>query len=187
MNNILKSSLAILFTGLVIKLMDDYLDQELDKLNNRSTLAQNLGRGILPYALILFSIAMFCDYQLSVSLLWASYIVGMGVNKNQLPTGLKSYQEFLLLLILGFSILDSQVFLFSLLIILFIQTADDYIDYYRERYISKDNFINYLGRSGTVFIIIFSLVASLNLNWQLALLVMAFSVLIATLLGKKIE
>ena len=178
MRSILKTSLAVFFTGLVIKLMDDYLDQEIDRLNNRNALAVKLKRSIVPYSLLLFSFAVLCNYKLAVSLFWASYIVGMGVNKTELPFVLKSYQELFLLLLIGFLVLDSSQFLFALIIILFIQAVDDYIDYYRERYISGDNFINYFGRVGTFFIILFSLVFSLNFNWQLALLIIILSFLI---------
>ncbi|MBM7555848.1 hypothetical protein JOC47_000682 [Halanaerobacter jeridensis] len=162
--------------------MDDYLDQEIDRLNNRNALAVKLKRGIVPYSLLLFSFAILCNYKLAISLFWASYIVGMGINKTELPFTLKMYQEVFLLLIIAFLVLDSSQFLFALIIILFIQAVDDYIDYYREKYIARDNFINYFGRSGTFFIIIFSLVFSLNLNWQLTLLIIVFSFLINLLM-----
>ena len=174
--------LAVLFTGLVIKLMDDYLDQEIDRLNNRNSLAVKLKRGIVPYSLLLFSFAVLCNYKLSIALFWASYIVGMGMDRTKVKIKLKAYQELIVLLIIGFWLLETTQFLFSLLIILFIQAVDDYRDYYREKYINKDNLINYLGLGGTLFIIIFALVFSLNLNWQLTVLIIAVSCLINLLL-----
>lgn len=181
MVKIVKTSLAVFLTGVVIKLMDDYLDQEIDRLNERYSLAVRLKRKILPYSLLLFSFAVLCDYELSISLLWASYIVGMGANTKS-SLGLKVYQELILLLVMGFVLLDRGQFLFALLIILFIQTADDYIDYYREKYINKDNFINYLGRLGTLFIVAVSLSCSLICDWQLSLVVVFFTLLINLLL-----
>jgi hypothetical protein len=180
---IIQKSLAIFLTGLVIKLMDDYLDQEIDRANNRYSWAMKLETRIVPYTLLILSLAMFFDYKLSIALLWASYIVGMGVSTDNLAVGLKTYQEVIILLMIGFFILDIKQFLFSLVIILFIQASDDYIDYHREKYISSDNFINYLGRAGTLFIIVFSLVTSLNINWQLSLLVIVFSFIISILVG----
>ncbi|MFO7820254.1 MAG: hypothetical protein R6V17_08480 [Halanaerobacter sp.] len=181
MVKIVKTSLAVFLTGLVVKLMDDYLDQEIDRLNERYSLAVKLKRKILPYSLLLFSFALLCDYKLSISLLWASYIVGMGVDVKS-SWGLKVYQELSLLLVMGFFLLDRRQFLFALLIILFIQTVDDYIDYYREKYISKDNFINYLGRLGTLFIIGVSLICSLIFDWQLSLVVVFCTFLINLLI-----
>ena len=162
--------------------MDDFLDQEIDRLNNRDSVAVKLQRGILPYSLLLFSFAVLCNYKLSIALFWASYIVGMGTNKTKLSNQLKWYQELILLLIVGFLALDNLTFLFALLIILFIQAVDDYIDYYREKYINRDNLLNYLGQGGTFFIIVFSFVCSLHLNWQLTLLIMGISFVINLLI-----
>ncbi|MGM0502590.1 MAG: hypothetical protein ACQERJ_08655 [Bacillota bacterium] len=185
MVDILQTSLAVLCTGLVIKLMDDYLDQELDQLNNNYTLAAKYERRIVPYTLLLFSLAVLCDYKLAIALFWSSYIVGMGNNKSKATRGLKSYQEIIVLLALGLMLLEAQQFLFSLLIILFIHTIDDYIDYYREKHISSDNYINYLGQTGTMFVAVFSLTASLNLNWRLALIIIASTFLISLILKKR--
>ena len=178
MSGILKNGLAVIFIGLVIKLMDDYLDQEIDRLNERDSLAVKLNRGILPYSLLLFSGAVLCNYKLAISLLWASYIVGMGINKKDSSFYFADYYELPLLLLIGFLCLDKGQFLFSLLIILSIQAGDDYIDYYQEKYINRDNFVNYLGKMGTIMITFFSLAASLYLNMQLSLLIVSSSILI---------
>ncbi|PRX24074.1 hypothetical protein BX659_12537 [Orenia metallireducens] len=162
---------VIFLTGLVIKLMDDYLDQELDRMNGRQTLAMRLDRGTLPYALILLTFAVLIDYQLAIALFWSSYIVGMGMDTNRLPTGLKSYQEVMIMVVFGFLVLDYNLFLFSISIITFVQLSDDYIDYYLEEYINRDNFINYLGKVGTILLATIALVISLTIDWQMSILV----------------
>ncbi|WP_459844242.1 hypothetical protein [Halanaerocella petrolearia] len=169
--------------GLVIKLMDDYLDQEIDRLNNRQTLALKLQRGVLPYTLLLFSFAVIIDYKLAISLFWSSYIVGMGFNGESLPTGMKAYQESFIMILLGFWILGVKNFLFSLAVIFFIQLIDDYIDYHLEEYVNQSNFVNYLDRIGTLLVAMICLGVALGINWQLALVVIIFTPLISVFLG----
>ncbi|WP_408956065.1 hypothetical protein [Natroniella sp. ANB-PHB2] len=162
--------------------MDDYLDQEIDRLNERETLAIKLQRGIVPYTLLLFSFAILINYQLSISLFWASYIIGMGVSNNSLPTGLRAYQEVLIMLGLGFLVLQWKIFLFALAIILFIQLVDDFIDFHLEDYINRDNFVNYLGEWGTVLLAISSLVIALQIDWKTSLIVMIITLIVVRLL-----
>ncbi|MCK8817692.1 hypothetical protein MWH28_10005 [Natroniella sulfidigena] len=162
--------------------MDDYLDQELDRLNQQKTLAIKLQRGVVPYTLLLFSFAVLLNYQLAVSLFWASYIIGMGSSNNSLPTGLKSYQEVLIMLGLGFLVLQREIFIFALTIILFIQLVDDFIDFHSEDYINRENFVNYLGEWGTILLILFSLIIALQIDWQTSLIVMIMTLVIIKLL-----
>ncbi|WP_018248987.1 hypothetical protein [Orenia marismortui] len=175
---------VVFLTGIVIKLMDDYLDQEIDRLNGRTTLAMRLDRAIVPYSLILLTFSILIDYQLTISLFWASYIVGMGIGSDELPTGLKSYQEVIIMLIFGFLVLDSRLFLFSILIISFVQLTDDYIDYYLEEYINRGNFINYLGKIGTVLLSLLTLVGALVIDWQRGLLVIAIANIVVWILHR---
>ncbi len=181
---ILNDFSVIFLTGLVIKLMDDYLDQEIDRLNGRKTLALKLERAILPYALILMTFSSLIDPNLTVALFWASYIIGMGIDRDRLPTGLKAYQEVILMLAFGFIALDKEEFLFALSIIFFIQLVDDYIDYYLEEYINRDNFINYLGRSGTILLSFLSLTISLGINWGRGIMVIIATPIVVWLLHR---
>ncbi len=175
---------VIFLTGLVIKLMDDYLDQEIDRLNNRSSLAIKLQRGIVPYSLILISFAVLINYRLTISLFWSSYIVGMGIDNDNLPTGLKSYQEVLIMLVLGFVVLDYKLFLFALMIILFVQLVDDYIDFHLEEYLNQTNYLNYLGEVGTILLAVISLLIALWINWQRSILVISITPIIIWLVRR---
>ncbi len=182
------NNIAVVFlVGIVIKLMDDYLDQEIDRLNDRNTLSMKLGRAVVPYSLMLLSFATLIDYLLTISLFWSSYIVGMGMGMDQdnLPTGLKVYQEVVLMIILGFIVLDYELFLFSLAIISFIQLLDDYIDYHLEEYINRSSFINYLGKYGTLLLAIITLMIALIIDWQLSLIVIIVAHIIIWILHRK--
>ena len=72
--------LTICLTGIVIKLMDDYLDQEIDKIEGKHTLAVILDKALLPYTLLFMVLCMAVHPMLAGSLFLASYIIGMGHN-----------------------------------------------------------------------------------------------------------
>ncbi|MCK8827959.1 hypothetical protein MWH25_09430 [Natroniella acetigena] len=181
-SKILDTIATVFLVGLVIKIMDDYLDQEIDRLNERKTLAIKLQRGVVPYTLLLFSFAVLINYQLTISLFWASYIIGMGISNNSLPTGLKSYQEVLIMLGLGFLVLQWKLFLFTLAIILFIQLIDDFIDFHLEDYINRDNFVNYLGEWGTILLALLSLIIALQIDWKTSFIIMIITLVVVRLL-----
>lgn len=163
--------------------MDDYLDQELDRLNDKQTLALTLQRGVLPYTLLLFSFAVVIDYQLATSLFWASYIVGMGFSSHTLPTGLKSYQESLIMTILGFWLLGVKDFLFALAVISFLHLIDDYIDYYAQEYVNRRNFVNYLDEIGTLLLAMICLGIAIGIDWKLAIIIISSTPIITFIIG----
>ncbi len=163
--------------------MDDYLDQELDKINNKETIAIKLDRAALPYSLLCFTFAVVIDFELAVILFWASYIVGMGFDVTPLPTRLKAYQESILLTAVGFFFLDKQLFAWGLACILFIQLGDDLIDYQTDKYISRTNFVNYLGQVGTTLVASVALGMALKLQLGLTGVTVLVTILVAWLLG----
>ncbi|WP_156801210.1 hypothetical protein [Halobacteroides halobius] len=163
--------------------MDDYLDQEIDRLNNRSTLALKLQRGVLPYTLLLFSFAVVINSKVPISLFWASYIIGMGFSGDPLPSGMRGYQESVFMAGLGFWIFGIKDFLFSLTIILFIQLVDDYIDYHVERYVNQSNFVNYLDKVGTFLLAMLCFGIAVAINWQLAIIIIIVTPVVSFFLG----
>jgi hypothetical protein len=183
----IKGLLSIFLTGLSIKLMDDYLDQELDKLSNKRTMAIKLERASLPYTLLLFSLAVALNYSWSLSLFWASYILGMGYDlQNSLPTGLKSYQESVILLILSLYILEPEQMFSSLLIIFVIQLIDDLIDYKVDKQIYRNNFIYIFGKWQVIFLIIIMISLSLYLDYKKSILVLLLTPLVTSLLEERV-
>ncbi|AEE91472.1 conserved membrane protein of unknown function [Tepidanaerobacter acetatoxydans Re1] len=142
---ILRKILSIFLTGCVIKLMDDYLDQDIDVLEDEPNLFTILELGGLPYALLLLSLAFFLDLVTALSLFLASFALGMGGNLTaKMPSGLYGYQESFIVLLLGFMSLKINM-LSSMLIIAVIQLWDDVKDYKRNK-INKKNLAFLLGK-----------------------------------------
>lgn len=178
--------LAVLFTGISIKLMDDYLDQILDRLENKKTLALRWGRATLPYALLSFSLAAAFNYSWAVSLFWASYILGMGYDlTDELPTGLKAYQESLLLLLIGVYILSIKNFLSSLFIMTGIQLIDDLIDLKYDEQIYRNNSVHLLGKRQVSLLLIAVLSIGGYLNLKKTLTVLMITPCVVLLLEDK--
>lgn len=164
--------LTICLTGIVIKLMDDYLDQELDKIEGKYTLAVLLDKALLPYTLLFMVLCMSVHPALAGSLFLASYIIGMGHNLQQaLPLGWSSAQESIIFGIFGLVIFGFVEMFSSLLIIIFVQLIDDFVDYYTDRQYSRRNFVIRFGLWETIFTSVISFILALILDWQKTLLV----------------
>ncbi|SJZ60186.1 UbiA prenyltransferase family protein [Selenihalanaerobacter shriftii] len=178
-----KDLISILLTGFTIKLMDDYLDQEIDKLIGKKTLAGRLNKAVIPYALLLFSFAVALNSSWAISLFWASYILGMGYDlKNSLPTKLESYQESLFLLIISLLFVQFNQMVSSLLVIFNIQLIDDLIDYNNDMQAQRNNFIHILGRRQVILLIIIISSTSAYLALKKTLLVLLVAPVITFLL-----
>lgn len=137
---------GIFLTGLVIKLMDDFLDQDLDRLKGEENFSRIIGRGILPYSLVIIILALYFNFNESVSYFAASYFLGMAYDdRERLPSRLFGWQEGLI--VLGISILLTSLkdTLSALILILLIQLFDDYVDYRRDNLFLGRNLINTLG------------------------------------------
>lgn len=90
---------AVLLTGAAVKLADDVLDRHLDACRGRITSYNLLQEGSTTYALAFLAVAAALDPPRATSLFAAAYAVGMvGTAGERLPSGLKGYQESLLLL-----------------------------------------------------------------------------------------
>jgi len=125
--------------------MDDYLDQDIDALENQPNIYISLEYGGLPYALFLFSLAFILDPITALSLFFASFAVGMVGNLTAImPSGLYGYQESIIVALLGFIIFKIEM-LSSLLIITTIQLWDDLLDYENDK-MRKNNLAFLLGK-----------------------------------------
>lgn len=177
--------MIIFLTGIVIKLMDDYLDQELDKIEGKFTLAVILDKAIVPYSLLSMVFCMMIYPNLAGSLFLASYIIGMGSNlKQRLPLGLNAFQEFVIFGILGLIIFGFIEMLSSLVIIIFIQFVDDFLDFYSDAKFTRRNFVIRFGFLESVIITLICLIASLILDWEKAVLVSISTPLILYILNQ---
>ncbi len=147
--------LSCIFLGIVIKILDDYVDGDTTNyILVRLTLNNN--KAILPYCLIIFAIATGFNDEYAVTLLSSCYIVGMFHDLNlMLPSKLKSYHESIIIALLNILFYNFISFFTSLLLIFFIQLFDDVKDMNWDKKYGFKNFANIFGK---VEIILFSLI-----------------------------
>jgi hypothetical protein len=142
---LIKKVLSIFLTGLVIKIMDDYLDQDIDFIEKEQNLFTAIEYGGLPYALIVLSLAFIFDPVTSLSLFFGSFAVGMAGDLTvKMPSGLYGYQEIIIVVSLGLLILKINM-ASSILIMISIQLWDDYKDCDKD-VINKKNWAFLLGK-----------------------------------------
>jgi len=135
----------VFLTGFVIKMLDDYTDEEFDKLVGSPNITVVLGTGIISYAILFFSLACVLNVEISVSLFLASFSLGMTGNLFvKMPSGLKGYQESLLTTVLGIILFKRQM-VAALLLMSSVHLLDDYFDYDNEAF-SKKNWAFVLGK-----------------------------------------
>ncbi len=141
-----KNILSIFFTGCVIKLMDDYMDQDYDALINKSNISKDLGYGVVPYVLLLFSIACAFNVTIAVSLFLASFCIGMfGFLQARMPSGFSGYMESVAAIITGLLFFGVKTMISSICIIAAVQLMDDCIDLNTD-IISKKNLAFVFGK-----------------------------------------
>lgn len=128
---------AVILTAFIIKLMDDYLDDDITFLR---PLIKNMGKGILPYCIMFFSISCLLDAELSISLVSSAYIIGMLSDFNRrLTFKLRGYQESILIFIVLTLVLGFHEMVSSMLIIFITQLIDDIIDINKDSYYNNKN------------------------------------------------
>lgn len=152
---------GIFLMGIVIKLMDDYLDENLDMMKGKKNFAVLLGRGLLPYSLVLIIISLYLNFQEVVSLFFASYILGMTHDySDRLPSSLMGWQESLIVFTLSILLTSFYNTITALILIFLLQLFDDFIDYQKDDFVNEKNFIIGLGKvPGMVLILILSLIS----------------------------
>ena len=138
---LLKLSASFLI-GIVIKVLDDYMDDELPPM----LLSPEFKNAILPYTLILFSFAAALDTAYAVTLFSAAYITGMFFHmKQKLPTGFTALQESFLVLLVNLLIFSIPTVFTSLLAICFLQCIDDLMDRRWDKRMGHHNLANIFG------------------------------------------
>ncbi|MGI6485261.1 MAG: hypothetical protein ACOX15_02765 [Tepidanaerobacteraceae bacterium] len=124
-----KNVLSIFFTGCVIKIMDDYVDQDYDALIGKYNIVKLMGYGAVLYGLLFFSVACALNVSIAVSLFLASFAIGMvGVLCVKMPSGFFGYIESIAVLIIGIILVGSKAMISAVFVMASIQLLDDYID-----------------------------------------------------------
>lgn len=174
---------AVLLTGCVIKLMDDYLDQEFDILGGKHSLAQRLGVGTIAYALLIFAVAGSLNWQFSAALLFAAYMTGMLHDfKTKYRLGLSGLQEIGIVFFLSCLLVGMNNTFTAIWILLFVQIVDDWLDRENDVLTGQPNFMRLLGVMEAWICGMLCLMAALYCNAGLSVLVMIAAPLVLWLL-----
>lgn len=164
---VIRQAGAVLLCGIAVKLMDDYLDQELDYHTGRQNWAYYWGKSTLVYAMVAIVLAAALYYILAVALFLASYVVGMGHELRQaLPSRLSGWQESLLALCLGAVLCGWRAMLFAICYIGAVQIIDDCLDHYVDTLVGrsgKRNIARLLGPVEAVLLAILLLLVAWHL------------------------
>lgn len=178
----MKKILSIYLTGIVIKLIDDYMDQEFDELISEINLARVLGKGTMLYAILIFCFATILNQGSAVTLFLASYIIGMAANfHDKMPSNLFGYQESIILISLSWIIFGSAEFFSSIFLIIAIQCIDDYLDYNKDKYSTK-NWAFILGKTETLLLSIIFFISSMYLDFLKAISVICSMLIIVNII-----
>ena len=177
---IIKKIISIFLTGIVIKIMDDFLDQDIDSLYRKGlNIFLVVEHSVMSYTLLLLSFAFILDPVTSLSLFFASFALGMLTNLTvKMPTGLYGYQESLIIVFVG-CILFRTNMLSSLLIILTVQLCDDFLDFDRDK-VTKKNLAFLMGKTECSLLAITAFLLTLYFDYIKAIFtaISAFSVYI---------
>ena len=137
---------AVLFTGVAVRLMDDFLDLRFDVCEGAETLAVRLGEGSIAYALISFALGAMVHPEAAVALMVGAYAVGMaGDIGRRLPSGLSGYQESAVLLLLAALFLPWRTLLWAVASMLCVQLLDDLEDLALDRITGNPNLARRIG------------------------------------------
>lgn len=181
--------LAIILVGILIKLMDDYLDYA-DEADNESLggiLLSRISRGVLPYLLIILILGLYLDFTLTSALFLSAYSVGMtGQGLRLLPSGATNIAESILAILLGGLIAGPGLMTLSLAAITAVQAADDLLDAKIDGLRGSRSWYYRFGARETLIIFILALFLGAFFNLVLLIEILAISRLIAYLFDRKL-
>ncbi|WDL97299.1 hypothetical protein [Alicyclobacillus sp. ALC3] len=162
-----------LLMGAAIKLMDDALDVNFDLERGRQTLAHQLGRATLPYALVLAVIAVDLDPALALSVFFGSYAVGMFTTwRDPLPSRLPSYVEIALALALSASLVGWRLALWGVAIMAVVDWLDDVMDLTGDSKSGQTNLAARIGFAETLLLTLVALCVAVLTNAALTAVVL---------------
>lgn len=185
MQGIFRKYISVILLGVVIKLLDDEIDDDRMDKGLQNKLYQDLIAYKFPYCLLFLSLSMLIEPELIFSLFTSSYMIGMfHFPRQKLPTNLKSYHEIIILLIINLIKISLDIFAVAFLSILLIQLIDDLQDY---TYDFKYGYKNYAVLYGKGEIIILSsilIIFCILISWLDSMIILSSSFLIKSLYAK---
>lgn len=163
---------AILCTGMVIKILDDVMDNDgyylkyLFKKHHKQTIHNML----LGYMLLLLCLGNILNHTYSSTLFISAYIIGMFFDLNmKMPSGLKVYQECIIYGAVLLIVSPWHQVVSSFLIVWAIQLLDDILDYKKDKKLGIKNYVNAIGLVETILFCLILFLCSYGLNWQKSL------------------
>lgn len=166
----LKCWISIYLIGFAVKCLDDIIDDEIDF---------NVIKKIIPYIILISVIAVFINSEMAFSLFLASYCIGMFTEPYiKLPTGIYSYQETILMILLLGYLVGIKTGLWALSIIMVIHLADDLIDYERDKKLSRKNLVITYGKVEIITVLLIFLMIALMIDYQRAFIVLILAPLV---------
>lgn len=175
---------AIFLSGLVIKFLDDYIDHERDSNPN---LYQYLGKAGLAYALIALLLAAKLNFNLTLVLFTASYGVGMFDSLDQkLPSGLPSWLEAVILIIMAIFLAGFPMTIWAILIIITIQLFDDLLDYKQDYDDQTITLVTRLGKERCLILLLLTGYLSFVFSLFLSLVTLIAALIISQVICKKL-
>ena len=184
---------SILLTGIVIKVLDDYLDRADQNLTVGSrelggVLIYRFSRGVLPYALLLFLLALTLNRSIATALFLSAYAIGMFGSESQvLPSGLSSRTESIGALILGAALTDMRLMAVSFAAICAVQAADAIVDRQQDKEEGHRSWYYRYGSIETWLILILSLLVGLYLDYKFIIVVLFITLVIVYLFSWQVR
>lgn len=125
---IFKKVTAFFFIGVVIKSLDDDVDED-QNIKYSISVLNKLAKYKYPYSLIMLALAMLIEKEYIFSLFSSAYMIGMfHFISRKLALKLKSYHEIIILILVNLIFVPYKVFIHSFVVIMLIQLFDDLID-----------------------------------------------------------
>ncbi|MDU4959694.1 MAG: hypothetical protein E6X17_03390 [Sporomusaceae bacterium] len=137
---------AAVLCSAAVKLLDDYLDRELDAVSGQPNWINRLGEGSVAYSLPLLAGGVAMETAVALSLFLAAWAVGMYRDLAVCyPSRLRGWQEALLAIAAGVAFAGWRLMLCALLLAASIQAADDIVDRYGDQAAGRRNLAHRFG------------------------------------------
>lgn len=141
MSNGILQFLAVICTAVAVKLTDDYLDEDSDRMLGKFNFATYLGKGTPVYGLVSLAIGASLAASISLALFFACYVIGMCHDcHSHYPLGLNGIQESLLVLFISCCLLGLNLMFFATCFVFAVQLIDDFIDVLADQQVGIRNF-----------------------------------------------
>jgi len=162
---------ALLAGGFAIKMMDDALDVDYDICRGRRTLAAKLGKGALPYALLVGLVGTAWNAHVVIAVFLASYTVGMALRLGErLPTRLPAGVEMALAALLSILLVGWMLTLWAIAMMAVIDWLDDVVDVSNDALAGAANMVARIGLIETLLLILCALCIAVLTNAKLTAL-----------------